>query len=450
MRQNIVSEKSQLSGFCNCFFACTLFTFTGFAMILGEPRPIWAEDLQQGDASKSEQVALWILELDAPSVDIRESAAAKLYSAGSQSLALLEKASAGTNTPEVRSRCIAIADAIKKDDLGRRVYDFLRDADVTKTHGLESWPSFAKIVGPGRLSKRLFKEVIEAHPVFAQEDLDDPVRLRTETERIGRDILIATRKGDVSKLGDAVTLMFASIRLGANIPGDVELTTSTLSRRAPFSQEIHSSALGIPLKALFREWMKTTRLEPLMIMITCMELGIEDGKKIAIKNLDDKHIGPDSFEISMSCMMRFGTREDIPWIEKWITDDRGLKPKYMMQTNIPMRQIPIPFGVPGTERVEDPAAVEPKFEEVQVQFRDVAFAVGLKILGEDVPRYYPRARWHPFRGYFADSLALPIDDSSKRDAILARWQELVKNQAPTNQTPGEEDGVTKLPPVEVR
>ena len=418
-------------------------TFVVLLFILSPSTDALAEDDKPLEIVTAEQVSGWIVELGSPSVDTRELAAQELYRSGKQSLEFLKRTASESNDVEIKSRCLALLNAIEQDDLGKRVYQFLRDPDATKTYGMKSWTSFSKIIGPGRLSKRLFKEIIDTHPEFAEADLEDPVLLRTETERISREILIASRMGEVNRLGDVVTLMFACVQMKVNIPRDVEQTTTTLTRRTPFPQEVQSLPLGTPLRSLFREWIKTASSEPEMVMITCMELGIDDCKSIAKKQLEDKQAGSDLYEISMSCLMRFGTRDDLPTLDRWIADDRGLKPSYQIATNVPMRQIPAPFGVPGQERVERNTPVDPKIQEVQVQYRDLAIAVGFKILGEDVTRHYPRAQWHPYRGFVAATLALPVDDPSQRDAIIARWQEVLKSPSANADAP-------KAPPIELR
>jgi len=405
-------------------------------------------DTQETDPS---QIEIWIRELGSSSSDLRESAADNLYRSGSIALPLVKLSASESDEPEVKARCASLAIAIEKDDLGKRVDQFLRESDLNKTYGLNNWPNFSKIVGPGRLSKRLFKEIIQTHPKFAEDSFEDSSILLIETERIGREILLGLRTGEETNLGDIVTLMFASIQLSSlnvNVPRDIELTTSTLTRRTPFPQEVQGTALGTPLKALFREWMKTADSEPQMVMITCMELGIEEGKVVARKYLEDKNLGPDLYEISMACMMRFSTPEDLMWIKPWIADERGLTPVFPIQTNIPMRQAP--FEAPRIERMEPEKPVVPKIVDVQAQYRDLALAAGFKAFGEDVTKYYPRAQWHPYRGFSATSLALPVADSSKRDAVDARWKELVELQSKPPTLEGESDTPSLTPPVEIK
>ncbi len=413
----------------------------------------------------------WIRDLGSSSTDLRETAADRLYRSGSLALPFVKRSAIESDEPEVRARCASLAIAIENDDLGKRVDQFLRESDPNKTYGLDNWPSFSEIVGPGRLSKRLFKEMIEAHPSFAENDFADSEMLLdeaqkigrnvltgsdvllTQTEKLGRDVLTSLRTGEETRLGDVVTLMFASVQLhkrNVNVPRDIELTTSTLTRRTPFPQEVQGTALGTPLKALFREWMKTATSEPQMIMITCMELGIEDGKDLARKYLADKNLGSDLYEISMACMMRFAEPEDLPTIEPWTSDDRGLTPVFQASTNISMRQVPAPFGVPRIEAIDPESPITPKIEDVQAQYRDLALAAGLKALSEDVTKYYPRAQWHPYRGFAATSLALPVADNSKRDAVLARWKELVELNGKPSTTQDKNDTPALTPPVEIK
>ncbi len=433
-----------------------------------ENQPIAAMDSRESDPAL---IQSWIRDLGSPSTDLREAAADRLYKSGSLSLQFVKRSATESDEPEVRARCASLAIAIENDDLGKRVDQFLRESDPNKTYGLDNWPSFSEIVGPGRLSKRLFKEMIEAHPSFAEDDFADNDILLTETEKIGRkvlagsevlltqteklgrDVLTALRSGEETRLGDVVTLMFASVQLSKrnlNVPRDIELTTSTLTRRTPFPQEVQGTALGAPLKALFREWMKTATSEPQMIMITCMELGLEEGKDVAKKYLADKNLGPDLYEISMACVMRFAAPEDLPSIEPWTTDDRGLTPVFPASTNISMRQIPAPFGVPRIEAIDPQSPITPKIEDVQAQYRDLALAAGLKAFSEDVTKYYPRAQWHPYRGFTATSLALPVADNSKRDTVLTRWNELVELNAKPLSSGGGSDTPALKPPVEIK
>ncbi|MCY2974408.1 MAG: hypothetical protein NTW52_07035 [Planctomycetota bacterium] len=452
---------------------CSVIVLVGAA---GQPQPAFGQDSQSTaalDAREPDPAAIqsWIRDLGSPSTDLREAAADHLYRSGSLALPLVKRSVTESDEPEVRARCASLAIAIENDDLGKRVDQFLRESDPNKTYGLDNWPSFSEIVGPGRLSKRLFKEMIEAHPSFAEDDFaDNDILLNktgkvgrevlgrndvllTQTEKLGRDVLTALRSGEETRLGDVVTLMFASVQLSKrnmNVPRDIELTTSTLTRRTPFPQEVQGTALGTPLKALFREWMKTATSEPQMIMITCMELGLEEGKDVAKKHLADKNVGPDLFEISMACMMRFAATEDLPSIEPWTTDDRGLTPVFPVSTNTSMRQIPAPFGVPRIEAIDPQSPITPKIEDVQAQYRDLALAAGLKALSEDVTKYYPRAQWHPYRGFAATTLALPVADNSKRDAVLARWKELVELNAKPLPSAGESDTPALTPPVEIK
>jgi hypothetical protein len=96
--------------------------------------------------------------------------------------------------------------------------------------------------------------------------------------------------------------------------------------------------------------------------------------------------------------------------------------------------------------MEPDTPVEPKFEDVQAQYRDMAIAAGFKALGEDVTKFYQRAQWHPYRGYIATSLALPVADNSKRDAVIARWKELVELQKRLAEPGVEIESPTLIPP----
>jgi hypothetical protein len=147
-------------------------------------------------------------------------------------------------------------------------------------------------------------------------------------------------------------------------------------------------------------------------------------------------------------MMRFGSPEDLPWIEPWLLDDRGLSPVFTVPTELQMRQV---FGIPAVE------SIEPKLpgnlrtvEDVQVQYRDMAYASGFKALKEDVTKHYPRASWHPFRGYSSRSLALPVDDKSKRDAVIARWKELIELRSKVPISGGENEASLVTPPAEIK
>lgn len=380
------------------------------------------------------QIDQWIDQLGSDIQSEREAAVEELLKGSSEVMAQLKEESKTNSDAEIRSRCKAIATSIYKRDVEIRKQNFLRDIEPNGASTFSSWKPFSEIVGTGRLAKKVFEMLIDAHGEIAELDVTDKDRLTKIAENLAHESVLTVMTGEETETADAIALLFLSIQLEGNCSGDVEATTSRLIRTAPYTVDFQTGQIAPPLRKLAGRWLLLTKNDSTTNLITALDQGIPEGRSVAIKLLQQKLRDSDSFEVAIQNMMQFGKPEDIKYILPWLEDERLLHPPYQLQVQWPM-------NVPGQQKQgqgkqeqdnQPPAVPAKSVAYFEVRYQDFALAACLKILNEDVSKCFPRKLEHPTRGFMPYSLAFPVDNPEERTNAFELWRQIYERNKQPN------------------
>lgn len=373
-------------------------------------------------SATSEELKLWIAQLGSTEFSVRERAVRQLSRCDATAVQPLRKAAEESSDLEVKSRCLAIADAIYDLDIGKRTSDFLKDPDPLKTHGFEGWLAFSEIVGKNRLSKRLFAELIESHPEHAVSKQESSAELATSLQREASEIFNKFRTAQNIELGDTVSLLYRSIEIKGEVPKSVEQITVLLLRSAPLTIEISRPPMRMILQKLIGSWIKITKSDPSAVLMIAIDNDISEGIDIARQALANPNCEPSLFVAATSALMRFGNSEDLALLEPWRTEQK------LIQKEIPV-QVRSPMAIPNS----DPNDGQPNLEfgprlmirppvemrMYELRYQDLALAASAQLMDrEDIRDLFPRLQTHPTYVFRPDSVAFPQADDEARQRVI--------------------------------
>ncbi len=394
------------SGF---LFAQATLDATASTVQTAKPDPSKTQDLieQLGSTKQSE----------------REAAAEQLIQCSVDVIPILEEKAKSTSDAEVRSRCLVLRNLIYQRDVQTRQRRFLKLRENDDETIFLGWPYFSKIVGDGRLSRRLFCKLIDDYPNLTDFVPNDPKELTRIAEKISTDVLNAYRTNTETQTSDAVALMYLSVLLNGECGADVETAITRMIRTAPYTQDIQNDLYTASLRKLCGNWIVNSKNDYSMKLLVAMEHSIPEGRVLAKRLLELKSIEPESYELAIQAMIRFGEKSDIPVIERWTTDERLLGDPLEMQVPVttPALSLEEQQGNPP-DTTQNPRPLSPPGYEMKVflvRYQDMAIAACLKISGDDVSKSFPRAGWHMNGASFPEILRYPsMSHSSAKRRLL--------------------------------
>jgi hypothetical protein len=141
-----------------------------------------------------------------------------------------------------------------------------------------------------------------------------------------------------------------------------------------------------------------------------LNAGIPAARTVAKKFLESKEAAndPDTFELAMQAMARFGKIEDIEVVDRWLEDTTTIR---------------------EVQRIAAPNSFENSFEIYEVQAGDMALASSMMLHGFNPLQLVPMYRFHPLRGYSTESLGLSTKTpAAYRVDRLKQWREILQTQ----------------------
>lgn len=358
---------------------------------------------------------------------VRENAHEQLDALNESFLPLLTDFQAKSNDPEVQARLWSIIARRKNEILQRNNKDFIRAAEVDENHPYRGWKSFSKAAGSkDRKAKFTLLAILEEYPELVHEEIvskEDAFRVAT---------LVASRiterldiRGEVTD-ADGIALVYTASLCEDALDPQLERTCHRVFMRFPFSRNIHpefsnldqdskSAKIGSTLAAMYTQW-ATYAKDDQRVLLTCLNSAIPVARKVSKRILEAKNAtnDPDTFELAMQSMARFGKVEDVAIIDRWLED----------QTTI--REV---------QRIAPPNALETSFEIYEVKACDLALASSMLLQGYSPSQFVPTYRSHALRGYFTESLGLPAKTTeSYRSDRLRQWRDILRSQPLIPQT----------------
>ena len=358
----------------------------------------------------AEQIPGLVAQLGSSKYAIRESAMELLALADEKLLVELELAFKGLSDEdlEARVRLNSIIARVKIDRFRNREKAFLRAKESSETFGFDGWRTFSKFTGTHRNAKMLFLGLLESYPELVYQELNS----QKEGLDKARDIAatINERFSDLSgyEVPDALAMLYCF-----NVAGD--LTDRTLERisvrtfrTSPFGPVMLDPQKKKSLEPLIAGWSKhvVDRLPDCLLLLT--EKDYPQAKDVAFRLLESDLIKSDPlwFVRSMQAIFRFGSKEDLPLVEKWL-DDKTVCVQFQDQA----------FGNPQLLNTSPIA-----------EFRDIALLVSMQLAGEDFslafPDFSPLGLW----GFREESAVLLPSDPFRASRIEV-WKAKRKSQS---------------------
>jgi hypothetical protein len=338
----------------------------------------------------------------------REEAHEELAKMGRLAKTALVEAVTADPDPEVRFRCRQLLPKASAEDLKVRVETFLADAGGKFEHDLPGWNQFRKTVPNTAAARELFAEMLtdetnramltavggppgEAGQLVAARKAEfSPAR----GGRGGGWNGVGAGGGKTPTSADLAAVLFAESQVPSRfVPlltrGPAGGTVASAGSIALLATT--SGDRGEVYRAIVVAWVKTRddSLQLSTALTVAESLELKDAAEVAIRLLATP--GPSTYRTrAASTLVRLGTKEHLPALEKLMTDDAVLT------------------------RIQGATAV------VEIQVRDMALATSLLITGQDPEGYgfVEQYKGAAARSSYTNWYLLP----DKRDAALDKWK----------------------------
>lgn len=364
--------------------------------------PCPAQDLPKG--IEAEQIVGLVARLGSSEFAARELATEQLSHSNEKLLPELEQALNGLTSDdlEARVRLSGIITRIKHDRNQNQIRVFLRSIDPTETQGFEGWKSFSRVSGTNRNAKMLFLLLLDTYPELVFAELTTKKEALDKARNIAASINERNMNLIGSELPDALSMLYCF-----NVADDLtdrsleRLSTRTFGT-APFSQFMSDPQSKKTLERLMSGWSKRIEEELPNCLMLFVEKDYPQAKEIALKMLGSDQIKRESFGFirSMQAIYRFGSRADLPMVEKWLDDKTEC-------INIPIQSFENQFA---------PQIV------YTAEFRDIALLVSMHLSGEDFMTEFPRFQPHSLWGFREESVLLPPNSETARTNRIENWK----------------------------
>jgi hypothetical protein len=355
----------------------------------------------------SDEVKHWIDQLSSEIYAVRESATEQLVSECSvDSLPQLEAAVAKTTDFETTIRLKGLIAKIKDERMQSCIQKFLRSKDDNETFGLDGWKTFSKAGGPSRSSKKLFLMLYDLYPDLVNRPIESKEEALAMARRIAamlqerRSLLVSSEKAD------GLALLYCLNAAEELTDVHIERLCVDTFRISPFGPFIMEPLLRKPLERMLSNWSLTLKNEQFLCMLLFLEKDIPACRDLGLKILESGKVEGEAFPylLAMQAIFRYGTKEDLPQVERWLND----------KTICTL-----------SERFAFPANQDPNGKgivEHSVEMRDVALLTAMRLNGEDLQLVFPMLQAHPLRGFFDESIALPVSDDKLRTERVETWK----------------------------
>lgn len=367
--------------------------FSAFCFAQGSPSQL-----------RAVEIPALVAQLGSSEFSVRESAMEQLALADEKLLPELELAFKRLSDEdlEARVRLNSIIARVKSDRFRNQEKAFLRSREAAETFGFDGWKSFSKFTGTNRNAKMLFLGLLESYPDLVYKELSS----QKEALDRARDIAatINQKFSDLSgyEIPDALAMLYCF-----NVADD--LTDRTLERisvrafyTSPFGPVMLDPQKRKSLEPLMAGWSKhlVDRLPECLMLFT--EKDYPQAKDVAFRLLESDQIKSEPlwYVRSMQAIFRFGNKEDLPRVEKWL-DDSTVCVQFPDQG----------FGNPP-----------PSNQSPTAEFRDIALLVSMQLAGEDFSSTFPDFRPLGLWGFREESTVLKAGSDALRASRIEAWK----------------------------
>lgn len=395
----------------------------------------WAYQSEAPPAS-NEDIAAWIRQLGSSEFEVRDGSTRRLSGLTTDHLGVLEDALAKATDLEVRIRLSSVIAKLKYERQQRTIKAFLRDPNMSNNHELEGWTSFSRAAGSNRSAKRLFLQLYDRYPELVEQPLATSKEAAVLAKRVARGIQEDELKRGEGSGADGLALLYC---LCAMDPSE-EATLSTLSLRvflrAPYNQFFRDPQAKKPMEVMMERWASSLEggADQTSAILIMLEAELNTVLAVARRMLQQID-GPNRAEadellIALQVMFRFGKKEDLPLLERWLacTDVS----EESVSFSFPGGGVPgaLPRGLPG-ERMPN-SGQDPGRTAYTVEVRDAAVLACMQISGMAYREYFPNIVLQERRGYLGRSVASPKGADDVRVARIDAWK---KNHSAVGNSP---------------
>ncbi len=379
----------------------------------GDPEPTRAPT---GVRISREELVGWINQLASPEFEIRDKATGRLNQLDPSMVPEMKAELAKSTDLEVRVRLSA---AISKIDTEYRIQvkqAFLRDPNPEHTHGFEGWRSFSQVAGLNRSSKRLFLKLIDNHPALVTKKLEASQDAMQAAHEVAAKMAESVRAFKEFPEEDAIALLYCLTAAGPKRDRQLDALSFAALSRGPGRLSLLDIYTRKPMEQMILSWSQPTEHLRGNVIIFLLEANIASARLLAAQILaetKDTNEDAEDVSIALQAMYRFGTKDDLPLVEKWIDST-----SVITSDVLPVRAM---ISAKSPSNPNEQA----KVVEHTVEIRDEALLVAMQISGVNFRPWYPGTRLHPIRGYMI--WGVPVDDPKIRNERLEFWQSR-KNQ----------------------
>ncbi|MCY2985336.1 MAG: hypothetical protein NTY15_17050 [Planctomycetota bacterium] len=350
------------------------------------------------------KIAELVSRLSSSEFAVRESATEQLSLLDEKRLSELELAFKGLSKEELeaRIRLSGIIAKLKNDRMEFQTKRFLRSNDPEESYGFDGWRSFSRVAGNSRNSKKLFLKMSESYPELVFATLQSKKEALDKAKEIATSISQKLQNLAGYEIPDALALLYCFNVADDLTDRSLERFSARVFNFSPFGPFLLDPQFRKSLERLLAGWSMQLEVSALP---QCLAMFVEKdfvlANDVARKLLESEQIKsePLLFIRSMQAVYRFGTKTDLPFVEKWLDD-----------TSLCLDEL--------GQGVGNPLAPE----TYTAEYRDVALLVSMHLAGEDFmptfPKFQPTTLW----GFREESVLLPTTQKELRNRRIDEWK----------------------------
>lgn len=352
--------------------------------------------------------------LSASQFQVREDATEAISALGEKYLFELESRLASLQSPEAKARLSGIV-ALRKEERKQRITrEFLRSKELPADHEFQGWMSFSKATGfSDRKTKAMFLQLLETFPALVYTRINTPDEAYKQASLVAGDI---TKRLDIARevtSEDGIALAYLVALCEDKLDNGLERTGHRVFSRSPFSTYLAlNKQTPNALSALFSKF-AVRATDKRMVFLTCFNGEIPAARQVAVEYLSEDNAtqDPETFELAMQALAKFGNEKDISVAERWLDNSTVIN---------------------QFQRIASPDPNEFRSANYIIQARDLALITTILLHRENPYLFFPLFRAHPLRGFTTDTVGFPAGTPDEtRQQILKDWREHLKKNPKT-------------------
>jgi len=341
---------------------------------------------------------------------VRESAMEELSLFDEKRLPELELAFKGLakDDLEARIRLGGIIAKLKNDRMEYQTKRFLRSNDTEESFGFDGWKSFSRVAGNSRNSKKLFLKLTESYPELVFSELKTKKEALDKAKEIATSISQKLQSLTGYEIPDALAMLYCFNVADDLTDRSLERISSRIFYFSPFGPFMMDPQFKKSLERLMAGW--SVRLD-VSVLPQCLSMFVEKDYPLAndiarrLLESEQSKSEPLLFVRSMQAIYRFGSKEDLPIVEKWL-DDKTLC----------LNEIGQGFGNPLAQEI------------YTAEYRDIALLVAMHLAGEDFMPTFPKFQPTPLWGFREESVLLLANQKELRNSRIEEWKSKRKKE----------------------